>query len=713
MAKLTLLLSLVVLFSLVLLVQSKTESSLNPSSPAFLNLLDKLVAKKYQLGDKWNPRAHVPRRIRIILKKLKITIPEKCKRRTNTTIVTENAHDLLDDIRFLSHCFSEKPQCPALNKDLKCPAGKKRVRKIRLVQVAAKQTRSCPYYECTSNEGPKTCPAIFTKIQSCPKGQKLVVRLVRYGPLDCKRNECVREGECPVISQANCPAGKKRLIIPNPKNKCPELACVPLACPKALLDSKTIRCRAGWTLKEQPFDYQGITCTEWRCTREQCPEEYKNTRNMKCKAGFELKKELKPYRGRKCSVYSCVPIECPAVDQAACKSDEKSVEVFKWHNGKLCSSRKCVHTECPDLATKECDSKTQQLVSITYMTESGEKCLKYDCKERQKICNDVCVRYQQEAGKCVKYEMRGEKTRCASWNYVASGQCLEKKITNKCLEYVPAGERCVKKRSVDTCIRKGQRSECVKYAQREICDEAGTTSTCKQFENRVIGCDQYKEVSTCAEWKTIPHASCVDQKVCLRKFPQESQQYCLGYERKCETGKREVCVTDTCACSKKPVKRCRTETYQACCKQVCKAFKTRTIAGRCAQWGTKKVCQDSKPQKVCARYTTKKVCAKPHIERLCTRWDKATTCQKRKVVNVCLTSRTTSYCAESTSKEVCEKYQILKTRCAKYEQQETCTRRSAGQKICSQYVSYGGEQVCVKKAETSICAEKKKICAYE
>jgi hypothetical protein len=333
------------------------------------------------------------------------------------------------------------------------------------------------------------------------------------------------------------------------------------------------------------------------------------------------------------------------------------------------------------------------------------------------------MKYSEKAGKCSKYEMQGEQQECVKWAVSNQGQCLEEKIVNNCVKYVPGGQTCIKKSTVTSCVKESSRRECTKYGEREVCVSNQNTAsrTCSRYESRIVGCAQEKQITKCVAYsqQTSPHTTCQTVKFCTKQLPPTQVKYCTAYKKVCQKAKREICTTTTCPCSKKPVKQCRTVYVDASTEQKCSSFATRTVPGKCASYGSKQVCKsapsNSNTGKVCTQYKTFKECVKPSTEKICTKWEtnSGSTCTKKEKVKVCLASKTVKFCAQTVQKEICQNYAVTNPRCAEFASQTVCLKRSAGQRVCEKYVGFGGKQTCVETAKESVCAETKEICTYE
>lgn len=692
--------------------------------------LDQLLAQKQALGDKWNPRQYIPTRIRKLMKKLSISLPAKCKRRE---FIDES---LIEKIKYLTKCSSKEvveppsppnEECPSLNSDLKCNKETER----RVVRLISKNGKQCPVYVCKKRKIEKCkkedtpppteikCPEIFQQDKQCKEGYEQVTRQVQFGDKLCDRKVCVRKvPECPKQTFDKCPEGQTRKFSTNPVTGCPEMTCVPLECPKEFLDSKNVKCSKGWVLSESKVKYGSIECSEYKCVNTGCPAEIRETRNLKCKQGQILKSEDIIVNGRKCPKFRCVDVVCPLVDEPKCSPGDIPVEVKTIYHGVLCKSFKCIHEECPTPEMKSCDPESEQLTVVKYSTDSGRSCYKYECTKRKQTCSNICVRYSERAGKCLKYVMEGEQQKCISWDLVNQGQCIEQKFINKCKRYVAGGQTCVKKGLTTSCLKEELRKECTKYGEKEVCvsSSRGAKRTCERYDSRVVGCLQYKAVTKCVSRKTIPQTECKTVRQCLRQLPPTQTRYCKAYKKQCKKGKRETCTTTTCPCSKTPIRRCRTVYFDVCCENKCSAWATRTVKGKCAEYGTRRVCKPSnKPNSVCSKYQTVNICVRPKTEKICTKWRSISggTCTQTKKIPVCLSSKSVKTCTKYGQKEVCESWGVTKPRCAEYSSTSVCVKRSPGQRICTKYVGYGGRQVCVEKAKENICVENKTICTYE
>ncbi|EFC45296.1 hypothetical protein NAEGRDRAFT_57793 [Naegleria gruberi] len=693
----------ILLTSSTLLI-SPTQSKESPSSD-FELLVKQLVIQKKQLGDKWNPKKFIPTRVRKIMKKLAISLPEKCARRENQV-----SDILIEQIRDLSKCFSEKKKCPKLNYELTCKCGQERIRKTKLVNGL-----NCPYFECRKKDQPTVkCPLIFTQDQKCKEGYYQVVKKVKFGKLDCDRKVCVKKVEkCPEIS-VNCAAGETRQASRDEKG-CPVVTCTKLTCPPEFTDKTKVKCRDGWTLSEQQVNYQSITCNMLKCVKTPCPRELRETRSIKCKVGQRVVRKVVTINGRECGKYECEDIVCPQESKPQCADGQVAREISVWYHGKKCNAFRCMHDQCPTVETKECNPETEQVKVLTFKTDSGLTCYRQECEKKKKTCKNVCVNYSQRAGKCVRYEMKGEQQRCIKWSWTGSNNCIEEKIVNQCVRYVQGGQTCTNKKVVTSCAREGSRQECTKYGEKEVCAERADKAVCERYSTRVVGCNKYNEVTSCAQWNSIPKTKCKAVKYCVKELPSRTEKYCTAYKKQCQKGKREVCTTTTCPCNKKPVTKCRTYYFDGCCESKCQSWATRTVPGKCTAYGYKQECTPNGSERVCAKYKSTKECVSPRTEKICTRWTKTSSevCSKKEKISVCLSSKYTKYCAETTQKEVCESWAVTNARCAEYKQSKVCIRKSEGQKICQQYQSFGGEQVCVEKSKEDVCAEYKQMCTYE
>ncbi|KAL9658711.1 hypothetical protein ABK040_005866 [Willaertia magna] len=58
----------------------------------------------------------------------------------------------------------------------------------------------------------------------------------------------------------------------------------------------------------------------------------------------------------------------------------------------------------------------------------------------------------------------------------------------------------------------------------------------------------------------------------------------------------------------------------------------------------------------------------------------------------------------------CTQYKKLEKKCAKRKYYKTCIKKSPGYKVCAKYQFTGGKKQCVRHADRTVCAEKKKVC---
>ncbi|KAG2385733.1 hypothetical protein C9374_002882 [Naegleria lovaniensis] len=603
---------------------------------------------------------------------------------------------VIEKIRYLTKCSSQKEEvveppkpptetCPTLNSDLKC---NKETEK-RVVRLISKNGKQCPVYVCKKRKVEKCkkdtpppeikCPDIFQQDQQCKEGYEQVTRQVQFGDKLCDRKVCVRNvPECPKQEFEKCPDGQTRKFSTNPVTKCPEMTCVPLECPKEF-DPKNVKCSPGWVLSQVKVKYGSIECSEYKCVNIGCPAEIRETRNIKCKQGQVLKSEDVIVNGRKCPKFRCVDVTCPLVEEPKCAAGDITIEVKTVYHGILCKSFKCVHEECPNPEMKSCDPESEQLQVVKYSTNSGKSCYKYECVKRKKTCSNVCTRYSERAGKCLKYVMQGEQQKCISWDLVNQGQCIEQRFINKCKRYVAGGQTCVKKGITTSCLKEELRKECTKYGEKEICVSSSSTAkrTCQRYDTRVVGCLQYKAVSKCVSRTNIPQTECKPVRQCLKQLAPTQTKYCKAYKKQCKKAKRETCTTTTCPCSKKPIKKCRTVYFDACCENKCSEWATRTVKGKCAEWGTRRVCKPSnKPTSVCSKYQTVNICVQPKTEKICTKWHSTSggVCTQRKKISVCLSSKSVKTCTKYGQKEVCESWGVTKPRCAEYASTSVCVK---------------------------------------